>query len=196
VDASVPPYDPTALTGGLVYHWPVGTAIAIHVAPGPSADDDRLAAGTRSAIGQWPAVLGYREHTLVLVNSAADADVIVRDSRVPAPVDTGCAGSGWTDATAAAVFCPLGDTARTLPLLIGGPGRTKILITVDVLASAARVAGLEPVVLHEIGHALGIGGHSAVSTDAMFPTPGVRSPSLRDALTLRYVLHRRPDLTL
>ena len=67
---------------------------------------------------------------------------------------------------------------------------------VDVLESDSFAAGLAPVVLHEIGHALGIGGHSAVDTDAMYAFPVVWSPSRRDALTLRYVLHRRPDLTL
>ena len=196
VDAEGAPYDPTALTGGIIYHWPVGASIAIHVVPGPAAGDDRLRASVGVAIRRWMDVLGYREHSLRLVDDPAAADIIVRDARVPAPVDVACAGTGWSDAAATAVFCPLGDTARTLALLEGGPGQAKLLITVDVLASDSFDAGLPPVVLHEIGHALGIGGHSAMATDAMYAFPAVQSPSRRDALTLRYVLHRRPDLTL
>ena len=196
VDAAAPPYDPTSLTGGVIYHWPVGASIAIHVVAGPTAGDDRLLADVRVAIQRWIEVLGYREHSLRLVDDPALADIIVRDARVPVPVDIACAASGWSDAAATAVFCPLGDTARTLALLEGGPGQTKLLITVDVLESDSFEAGLAPVVLHEIGHALGIGGHSSVITDARYAFPAVRSPSRRDALTLRYVLHRRPDLTL
>ena len=192
VDAAAPPYDPTALTGGIIYHWPLGVSLAIHVLP--AQGDDRLEASVRTGAGQWVEALGYREHSIRVVADPAMADIIVRDARVPSPVDTGCAGSGWADAAATAVFCPLGDTARTLELLGGtAPGRTKMLITVDVVESATA---LPPIVLHEIGHALGIGGHSSLATDAMFEIPAARSPSRRDALTLRYVLHRRPDLTL
>ena len=196
VNAVPPPYDPTVLTGGRLYHWPVGTSIAIHVVPGPTAGDDRLVESVRVATIRWMQVLGYREHELRLVSDPSDADIVVRDARMSAPVDVNCAGSGWADRAATAVFCPLGDTARTLPLLTGGPGRVKLLITVDVVTSGTFVSGLHPIVLHEIGHALGIGGHSTVTTDVMFATPGVQVPSQRDALTLRYVLHRRPDLTL
>ena len=196
VDAGRPPYDPTALTGGLIYHWPVGSGIAIHVVPGPTAGDDRLEVSVGLAMRRWSEAFGYREHTLGLVHDPAHADIIVRDVQVPAPVRTDCTASGWEDAAASARFCPSGDTALTLPLIDGRPGRTKVLITVDVAGSESWASGLDPIVLHEIGHALGIGGHSALSTDAMFAFPAVRSPSMRDALTLRYVLHRRPDLTL
>ena len=195
VNALGPPYDPTALTGGIIYHWPVGSSIAIHVVPWP-ASDDRLTSSVRNAARQWVAILAYREHSLRVVDDPSAADIIVRDSRAPSPVEIDCAGVGWGDAAGSTVFCPLDDTARTLDLVDGGGGRTKILISIDVLESDSYASGLPPIVLHEIGHALGIGGHSPVAGDAMFAIPGAPSPSRRDALTLRYVLHRRPDLTL
>ncbi len=196
VNAGLPPYDPTALTGGAIYHWPAGMTISIHVMPGPVGSDGRLETEVRTASRQWMDALGYREHVLRLVDDAAAADIIVHDARTASPVDTECAGTGWSDAAATALFCPLGDTARTLPLLDGRSGRTKLLITVDVIESDSYASGLPPIVLHELGHALGIGGHSSITTDVMFAFPGVRSPSRRDALTLRYVLQRRPDLTI
>ncbi len=195
VDAAAPPYDPTSLTGGVLYHWQVGTGIAIHVVPGPTPGDDQLRDAASRAAGRWPEALAYREHVLRIVDAMDAADIIVRDSRIPSPVSTSCGGPGWTDGTATTFFCPLGDTARTLELLAGTPGRTKVLITVDVGAALTQ-GRLAAIVMHEIGHALGIGGHSPVSTDVMFSVPAVVSPSRRDARTLRYLLHRRPDLIL
>jgi len=196
VDGTAPPYDPTALTGGLVYHWPVGTALAIHVVPEPAAGDDDLRTSVGDAAARWAASLGYREHALRLVDDPSAADIMVRDSRTPPPVETSaCGGPGWTDAAASTFFCPAGDTVRTLMLESGAPGRIKVLVTVDV-ASIDGDGALMAVVLHEIGHALGIGGHSPMPTDAMFASPAVAFPSSRDAHTLRYLLHRRPGLTL
>jgi predicted Zn-dependent protease len=195
VDGTAPPYDPTALTGGVIYHWPAGAGLAIHVVPEPAADE-ALRTTVGSAAARWAGALGYREHTLRLIDEPSAADIIVRDARTPSPVETiACGGPGWTEAAASTFFCPAGDTARTLVLVSGPAGRVKVLVTVDV-ASIAGDGALMAVVLHELGHALGIGGHSSVSTDAMFASPAVAFPSSRDARTLRYLLHRRPDLTL
>ena len=195
VDGLAPAYDPTALTGGAVYHWPVGERLSLHVVPGAGAADEELRDAVAVASAAWTGALGYREHTLRLVDDAAAADIIVRDAGTASPVDTGCGGPGWTDAAASTFFCPLGDTARTLPLLSGAAGRTKVLITISA-EDAVATTGLLPIVVHEIGHALGIGGHSPVAGDAMFSAPTTSSPSLRDARTLRYLLHRRADVTL
>lgn len=195
IDAGAPPYDPTSLTSGVVYHWPVGAEIAIHVVPGPAPADDALRASVGESARRWSETLGFREHVLRIVDDPSRADVIVRDARTPSPVDTSCGGPGWTEARATTFFCPLGDTARTLVLLSGPPGITKVLITVNVETLPAA-SGALPVVLHELGHALGIGGHSPVATDAMFAAPTVSVPSPRDARTLRYLLHRRAGLTL
>ena len=193
VDGAAPAYDPTSLTSGAVYHWPVGSDIAIYVVEAtPSA---QLGATARTAAADWARSLAYREHVLRFVDDATLADIIIRDGRAASPVETtGCGGPGWSDPAGSTFFCPAGDTARTLELVSGAAGRTKVLITISVAVVSADA--LLPIVLHEMGHALGIGGHSPAPADAMFGSPTAVSPSARDARTLRYLLHQRPDVTL
>jgi predicted Zn-dependent protease len=139
--------------------------------------------------------LAYREQTLRIVDRADEADIILRDRAAALPVDTTGCGVHWTESAASTLFCASGDTARTLPQFTGLAGHTKVVITVDV-AATADASQLLSVVAHEMGHALGIGGHSGSPADVMFAAPVVAAPSSADARTLRYVLHRRPDLTL
>ena len=196
VDAVAPPYDPTALTGGMLYHWPLGTSLAIHVVPATGPGGAALDEAVRAAAEGWSRAFGYREVRLQIVQVRDAADIVVHDASAPIPVDTaGCGGPGWTEAAGRTRFCPAGDTARTLGFLTGPAGQVKVAVTIDV-AATAHTSELLSVVAHELGHALGIGGHSDDAGDVMFAVPRAVAPSLRDERTLRYVLHRPPDLTL
>jgi len=52
------------------------------------------------------------------------------------------------------------------------------------------------VVAHEMGHVVGIGGHSPPTSDLMYTRPTVSAPTDRDRATLRNVLGRPADITL
>jgi len=194
VDGVAPDYDPTVLTGGILYHWPVGREIAVFILP--AAGDADLVDAVRTALGRWGTTLAYRELTFRIADRIDDADIILRDRAVPSPVDAGdCGDVHQTGAPGSTVFCRGGSIAPILPLLAGPPGRAKVLVSVDV-ASIGNSGDLLAVTIHELGHAFGIGGHSPNATDVMFAAPTVTRPSRADARTLRYVLHRPPTLTL
>jgi hypothetical protein len=193
IDGLAPAYDPTTLTGGAIYHFAPGRALGVYAVPTTGFHDLELA--VRVATQRWTPALGYREVTFRSVGDIREADIVVVDRAAPLPVDTTGCGATWTEAAGRTVFCPSGDTARTMPLVPGGAGRTRVLIIIDV---AARLDAEEllTVAVHEIGHAIGIGGHSQRASDVMYAFPIVSAPSRADARTLRYVLHRRPDLRL
>ena len=147
----------------------------------------------QAAADAWIATLRYRELGVTLVERAEDAEVVVSWADAH-PVALDACGSFGIGA-AFALLCPDGDVARPLPLRSGAAGAVRIAIAVDAgqVASADQLAA---VVAHEVGHALGVGGHSGDVGDVMYPDPRVARPSARDARTLRYVLHRPVALRL
>jgi hypothetical protein len=196
VDGFAPSYDPTALTGGLVYRWRLGRTISLYVDPAALPGDVDLALLAQVAAGRWAASLGYRELRTRVTSSPIDADILIRDPDAPLVADTaGCGGPRWSDAAGSTVFCPAGDSARTLALPGPNPGRIKVIVTVDRDAVPAPAA-FEAILLHELGHAFGIGGHSDDILDVMAPVPAALAPTPRDVRTLRYIVHQPPDISL
>jgi predicted Zn-dependent protease len=194
----VPAYDPTQLTGGLHYRWKSGSTIAIYVDPTGAPPAGLLDAAVQQAMTAWRGVMQFRDVSFRTTSTPADADVILHASVAPLLIVTPppCPYS-FTGAGGYTYFCPAGtplqpDTALTLALRSGG-GRVKIDIRVD-RARAASDSQFVAIVVHEMGHALGIGSHSDQPSDVMFGAPTITRPSARDASVLRWVLRRAPDM--
>lgn len=195
-------YDPTTLSRGKLYRWPSGRQISVWVVvpsvPGPVD----LALAVREGINAWNAIPRFAEFTLVTATSISDADVVIYDRVLAAPVSPGSCSFDASSAAGYTYFCPTSSVpsrAEMLPLAAtqaaGGAGHVAVVIRVD-RGRVTNQAGYNAVVTHELGHAVGIGAHSDQPSDVMFGAPIVSTPSARDARTLQNLLGRLPDITL
>lgn len=188
-------YDPTGLTNGQLYRWPSGSTVRVWVVR-PTADGPDLRQAVQRAIPAWNALPQFAEYRLEEAISLEDAHVVVFDRSTPLPVLPAAScpfdprgSSGYT------YFCPLDGRAARLPTTSGINSRLSVVVRLDI-GRTANQSALDAIVAHELGHALGIGGHSTETQDVMFGAPRVATPSARDVMTMRYLLGERPRFTL
>jgi predicted Zn-dependent protease len=190
-----PSYDPTQFTDGLIYRWPTGATIAVFADPTAVPAGVDLATITATGLAAWKAALGGNEFAFRTATSPADADVIVHVGIAPRLV--GLAGCAEPAPYSGGVtfLCPAADSALTLPLSSAAVGHVKvdIIVNPDAASAANPLAAL---VTHELGHAIGIGGHSTDPHDVMYGSPSVAVPSARDIATLRWLVRQPMGLRL
>ena len=194
-DAGAPPYEARLFAGTdtLVYHWSRGRTVSVYVAPGATSGGYDLEGAVDAAMAAWRAVLWFDELDFRRAAAPAQADIVVQDvNEAPLTSDPCSTALGFGCATS---FCANEalDSLLVLPLVDGGPGRVKFSIAIDGTRAANDVQFLG-VVAHELGHAIGLGGHSPTAGDVMNSVPTVAVPSARDARVLRWVLAQPIDL--
>jgi len=188
-DPTVPSHAPVyAFTGpfGEVFHWQADR-LPIRFFADPRSNMPTLVA---DAVTAWERQFLYGEFRGVMVQDSAAADVIVRwaDS-VPAagdpdpgpPVDA-CGGvtQGVLDSTGQA---------------FAEPFVTEISILTGTVYTAAQVqACLRRVVVHELGHSLGILREAPDTMAIMYVTPRVRVPAAIDRRTVEVLYHTKSTL--
>ncbi|MBI5600114.1 MAG: hypothetical protein HY944_00960 [Gemmatimonadetes bacterium] len=191
-----PAYDPTQLSGGVIYRWPTGRTIAVFVDPTAVNAGVDLAGATAAGMAAWKTALGGSQFAFRTAAAAADADVIVHASAAPRRVGLAGCAEPPTFAGGVTFFCPARDSALTLPLL-GGPGTGRVKVDIAINPAATNATNtLGALVTHELGHAIGIGGHSPNALDVMFAQPSVSAPSSRDITTLRWLVRQAIGLRL
>ncbi len=194
-------YDPTTLSRGLLYRWPSGSKIAIWVDLAASPEGSgplSLALAVREGIATWNRVPLFAEYTLVHAESVADANVIVFDRATSLPIAPGDCTFDGQNSAGYTYFCPVGSSpfsAQRFTLASGAASQATVIIRVD-RGRVTDQRAYSNLIVHELGHALGIGAHSDQATDVMFGAPRVGTLSKRDIQTLRYVLGQRADITL
>ncbi len=189
-------YDPTSLTAGQLYRWSTGRRVNVYVVPTSTGPYD-LSAAVNSAITRWNDVPDGDRFTLQRTSNIAQANVIVFERGSPMPVSTPAACPYSTTGAAGYTYlCPINGRAALLPLSDGGTGGTAtVLIRLD-MARSASASAFDAVVTHELGHAVGIGGHSDADGDVMFASPRTSVISGRDTQTLRWLLAQAADVLL
>ena len=198
----------------VVYRWPDGHTIRVHVLP---SDDPELARLLDDAFAHtarvWNDAVLYGEYRIERA-PLERADVVIAWANQTLPLDTeGChplpAGAAWT------TFCrDLQDPAliHTYPLLEGEHEEDGVHMIVQLLSDQADAERVAALVAHEFGHVLGIGTHPCDFADAfcerrrgdqrgaddslMFEgIPDRLTPSPADRATIEVLYHTTPDLT-
>jgi predicted Zn-dependent protease len=182
-----------------VLRWPSGTRIRVHAQSGPGERLATLQTALERAMAVWNRHALYGEYELARAASLREADVLLRWSDEPAPVEL--SGCQPVVSSAVTTFClSEEDPARlhTYPLLPpDADAASSVRFVITILGGiAAQREQVEDLVMHELGHALGIAQHSPNTEDLMAPgDPPRRLPSPRDIATVQILYHSRPDIT-
>jgi hypothetical protein len=187
-------FDPTTLSNGTLYRWANGQQLRVWVVDEPVPGRD-LGRAVRAAMLAWNAQPRFAEFELIMASGPSDANIVLFDRSQPLPVLAGRCTFDARGAVGYTYFCGESGHAERLALAAGAPSSISVVIRTDRTLVADQ-AGLDAIVAHEFGHALGIGSHSGDPADLMFGLPRVAVPSARDARTLQFVLGAPPDLLL
>lgn len=181
-----------------VLRWPSGTQVRVHVDPSDAERTTLLENALARGVAAWNRHALYGEYELVRASSLREADVLLRWSDEPAPVElSGCQPDV---ATAVTTFCLAAeDPTRLEPFPLLPPDADAVSSVRFVISILGGLAGqdstVEDLVMHELGHALGIAQHSPNPEDLMRAgTPPRRTPSRRDIATVQVLYHTQPDI--
>jgi predicted Zn-dependent protease len=182
------PYEFRLFKSDTVFHWPsAGMPVQFYAEP-----VGRLPIDVDQAILQWQRQFLYGEFSAIRVEDSVKADVLV-----------------YIDGSAPPNAPPTDDPPR--PVCSGvtelpareadAQGRTRLVDRLRIRLSwffaeePSDVTNcLSRVTTHELGHALGLVGHSPDPADLMYAQPSVTTPSFRDQATIQTLYHLPTDI--
>lgn len=166
----------------LSFHWPTDhLPVTFWV-----EDSLGLSDHTAAAISTWQRQFLYHEFMGKIVTDSSQADVIVRAEAPP-----GDAVPGMLTACQAATDLPIDPATHVLRL----PVRVYVQPRFDQSLPETQDC-FAAVMIHELGHVLGILAHSKNSGDIMYSDPAVTEPSDRDRNTVQVMYHWPMNVTI
>lgn len=178
-----------------ILRWPSGSRIRVHLEGGSAQRTAVMEAAFAAGAARWNSAVRFGEYELVRASSVREADVLLRWADDVSPIDlTACLPAG---SRAVTTFCLDPDDPERLyayPNLDGTAGSVRMVVSV-LGAEASFPERAEQLIVHELGHVLGIGQHSPDSGDLMHGGSPTRSTlSARDAATVRVLYHTEPHI--
>ncbi|MBI4543948.1 MAG: hypothetical protein HY703_01985 [Gemmatimonadetes bacterium] len=185
----------------VIFHWNPGRRVRVFVAGGDdAARAAALAAASAAASREWNGAVLFGEYRLSPAERLLDADVVLRWSDVPLPVEVPApACQPALIGRAVTTFCPTADTTelRVYPLKNAGPeaaGQVRMIVTVAASEAQAPERVLR-LVAHEFGHVLGIWRHAPGPSDLMWGGVLVTErPTPADRATIQVLYHTPADV--
>ena len=177
-----------------VMRWPAGTTIRIYVAGGQDATRAVvLRDAFLEAAAKWESAVLFGEYRFAEAASLAEADVVLFWWGDSPPVDLeDCPPERIADGLTWS--CPDLAQRRLIPFPVNGqPSRVRMAMYI-LGSHAAQPENVKRLVLHELGHVLGIGRHAPGAADVMAPHAPVDELSPADRATVQVLYHVAPDI--
>ncbi len=178
---------------GRTFHWDRGAVVPVLVVDDPSGGADLRQAFQRAARAwRWAAVFG--EVRLRETTDPGEARAVLRWHDAPGVLSTpmGCVGPVTGAASTLGCLNATRDALRTWPRRDGEPSRVVYRVVIRRIGDQEL---LDRLVIHEMGHVLGILSHSPDPADVMWAGPDLPpAPTARDRSTLRSLYMTPVDL--
>lgn len=182
------PYDFRLAKSDSLFHWPE-SAMPVRFYAEPIG---RVQQDVTEGLRQWQRQFLYGEFTWTLVSDSTRADVVIRMAS-PEPPDAEPNDDPFRFVCEGLTILPARIADQAGITRFSGP--IELYLNWFPNSDPTDVTNcLRVITAHEIGHTLGIFGHSDRADDLMYPQPSVRVPSSRDRITIQTLYHLPTDI--